>query len=299
MPPIFLTLLAYKDIRRESLLWSSCNLQRLRISYGWTNLSNLESNTDSGQPSAAWDAAAEWWQDRVESGDPFREYVHGPALLESCGAVDRKKILDVGCGAGYFSRLLAQLGAIVDAFDYSEELVKLASRVERKEPKGITYRRLDGGDVGDTYPHRSSDLVTGCMSIADIERLDEALMGIRDVLAPGGRFCFSLPHPISTPPENRWQERNKDGTSGRYVVRYFERRRVASGLNRIMGKPVGPEISLWHMPISDWHQLLTRNGFVVNRIIEPSPTPEQVKQVDSLARISDVPEFLIFVATRT
>ncbi len=262
-------------------------------------MTDVESDQSSkSAPSAAWDAAAGWWKERTDGNDPYRQFVHGPALFDTCGDVNGATVLDVGCGSGYFSRVLARAGADVRAFDCSESLVALAVREEEKSPLGIKYEQLDAARISSRFDPQKFDLVTGCMSIADIEELDAALTGIRDVLKPNGKFCFSFPHPFASPPENRWSSDAANGVEGRFVSRYFGRRRVASGLNRISGKPEGPEIRIWHMPISDWMELLTESGFLANRLIEPRPTVEQVEAHPALSRLSDVPEFMVISATR-
>lgn len=251
---------------------------------------------DSGE---SWDVVAEWWEDRTDGNDVYREHVHGPALLGACGVVDGLDVLDVGCGSGYFSRELARAGARVQAFDYSKNLVGLADEREQVDGLGIDYQVLDAVRLADNYGLERLDVVTGCMSITDIEELDAALDGVFRVLKPGGAFCFSLPHPFATPPENRWWLDDDSGESGRSFTRYFGRRRVASGLNRVAGKPDGPEIQVWHMPISEWLELLSEIGFVVERVIEPQPTAEQAKAHPLLARIANIPEFMVISARRT
>ena len=252
----------------------------------------------ASRSSASWDVAADWWKTRTDGNDPYRQFVHGPALLSACGDVKGLNILDVGCGAGYFSRLLSQEGGSVVALDYSANLVHLAEEEEKKSPLGIKYEQLDAAELSNRFENETFDLVTGCMSIADIRELDAALEGIRNVRRPGGKFCFSLPHPIASPPENRWLSEESTGGSGRVLHRYFGRRRVSSGLNRISGKPDGPELELWHMPISDWLELLASYGITVDQLTEPRPTREMVKKHPALKRISEIPEFLVISGTR-
>jgi 2-polyprenyl-3-methyl-5-hydroxy-6-metoxy-1,4-benzoquinol methylase len=94
----------------------------------------------------AWNAGADAYAHFVESGaDYYRLLIHGPALLAACGNVRGRAALDVGCGQGYFSRLLANAGAAVTGIDVSDKLVARADEIEAREPLGIAYLSQTGG----------------------------------------------------------------------------------------------------------------------------------------------------------
>ena len=66
-----------------------------------------------------WDRFAdEYASDCTSQGGLHREVLLNPILLELVWSVERKSILDAGCGEGYLSRILAKLGASVVAVDY-------------------------------------------------------------------------------------------------------------------------------------------------------------------------------------
>lgn len=75
-----------------------------------------------------------------------------------------ERVLDVGCGEGYFARELAKRGAEVTAIDLSPALVAMARAEEECAPLGNDYRvmsavRLEGFESG------AFDLVTACMAV--------------------------------------------------------------------------------------------------------------------------------------
>ncbi|MFF0267969.1 class I SAM-dependent DNA methyltransferase [Kribbella sp. NPDC004536] len=51
-----------------------------------------------------------------------------PAMLDLAGAVDGRRILDAGCGAGPLAAALRDRGAIVSGFDLSASMLDLARR---------------------------------------------------------------------------------------------------------------------------------------------------------------------------
>ena len=55
--------------------------------------------------------------------------------------------LDIGCGEGHNTRLLARRGARVMAIDISERFVAHARQAEADDPKGIDYRVASAIDL--------------------------------------------------------------------------------------------------------------------------------------------------------
>ena len=56
----------------------------------------------------AWDFAADGYARGQANGrDYYRYDFFGPAQIEMCGKVAGLRLLDVGCGAGYFARAMA------------------------------------------------------------------------------------------------------------------------------------------------------------------------------------------------
>src|SRR4051794_19528127 len=88
-------------------------------------------------PRDCWNAGADAYVAFVESGaDYYRLHVHGPGLLSVCGDVRGRDALDLGCGQGYFARLLARGGARVTGVELSDRLVERAVAMEAAEPLG-------------------------------------------------------------------------------------------------------------------------------------------------------------------
>jgi SAM-dependent methyltransferase len=78
-----------------------------------------------------WDKAAKSWVEFVRSGkNYYAEYLSGPALKRMVGNVKGKRVLDIGCGEGYFLRFFAKAGAKVIGIDLSESLIKAAMEEE-------------------------------------------------------------------------------------------------------------------------------------------------------------------------
>jgi 2-polyprenyl-3-methyl-5-hydroxy-6-metoxy-1,4-benzoquinol methylase len=242
----------------------------------------------------AWDEAAESWEDFVESGkDWYRHGLHGPALMRACGDVKGLRVLDIGCGQGYFSRVLARAGAKVCAVDISEQQIANAMKHEQEEPLGIKYLVLDATRAAEHWSEQSFDLATACMALDDMPDPGAALQAARRMLKDGGRCVFSAVHPLMDSPARGWE---KD-EAGRKVMfklgRYFDS---------------GPALCPWTMPrlkrywttpfvrltFDGWSELIQRAGFLIRRMYEPRPTHEDVVRKPQLDDCRDFPSFIIF-----
>jgi len=75
---------------------------------------------DARSARESWDRAAEAYAEGQASGrDYYRYEFLGPAQVAACGDVAGLRLLDVGCGSGYFAREMARRGARVSGLDIS------------------------------------------------------------------------------------------------------------------------------------------------------------------------------------
>ena len=146
------------------------------------------------RPRDLYDRSAGRWQRRAPSS--LSDFTGRPAVFALCEPVEGKRVIDLGCGEGYCSRELRRRGAAsVLGADISEQMLELARAQAPEQQLGIEYqvgdiRNLDVAD--DTY-----DLATAVFVFNYIttEEMTDALTEIRRILAPGGSFVFSVPHP--------------------------------------------------------------------------------------------------------
>lgn len=74
-----------------------------------------------------WNRNAEAWTHLSRAGyDTYRNYLNTPAFFELLPEVDGLKGLDLGCGEGYNTRLLAEHGANVIGLDISSVFIRHA-----------------------------------------------------------------------------------------------------------------------------------------------------------------------------
>jgi 2-polyprenyl-3-methyl-5-hydroxy-6-metoxy-1,4-benzoquinol methylase len=100
-----------------------------------------------------------------------------------------QKVLELGCGTGYFTRALASTGAQISAIDISSDLLALARRECPHE--SVTFETQNAYAL--TYPDETFDSVVGSSVLHHLE-LDAALREIWRVLKPGGSISFTEPN---------------------------------------------------------------------------------------------------------
>jgi ubiquinone/menaquinone biosynthesis C-methylase UbiE len=98
------------------------------------------------------------------------------------------RVLDVGCGIGGASRMLARQGAVVTGIDLTPEFVKAAEELSRRVGvTGITFRQASALDL--PFAEGSFDAAVMMhvgMNLADKRRL---FAEVARVLRPGGVFA--------------------------------------------------------------------------------------------------------------
>jgi SAM-dependent methyltransferase len=244
-------------------------------------------------PAAAWGAAADAWDEFVESGaDYHRTDLHGPALLDACGDVDGRRVLDLGCGQGWFSRQLAGRGARVVGVDAAAPMLAHARRYEAARPLGIAYHHLDAARVAEMWPLGSFDLVAACMVLHDLPNPGDVLAAARRVLTDGGRMVFSIVHPVTSVPPAVWV-RDEAGRKGALRVdRYFDSGPIR--LRWAMARLAAPwEVTNWHWTLTEWSDLIEGACFRIDRLREPRPTAEQAAANPSFEPARRLPYFLV------
>ena len=105
--------------------------------------------------------------------DVYRDHLNTPAFFALLPEVAGLTGLDIGCGEGHNTRLLARRGARVKGIDIAEFFVAHARQAEADEPLGIEYRV--GSAVALPFADQAFDFATGFMSFMDMPETDRVL----------------------------------------------------------------------------------------------------------------------------
>ncbi|MGK7887480.1 MAG: class I SAM-dependent methyltransferase [Crocosphaera sp.] len=120
---------------------------------------------------------------------PLVLYVDSYSYLKIIGDLTGKKVLDLGCGDGLYTRKFKEKGAKkVVGVDISEAMITLAKEAENKAPLGIEYLQKDVTSLGKLDQF---DIVTASYLLNHAASGEELLLMCQTIaknLKQGGRF---------------------------------------------------------------------------------------------------------------
>ena len=245
-----------------------------------------------------WNDNAEAWTKLSRAGyDIYRDHINTPAFLEILPDVKGLIGVDIGCGEGHNTRLLARRGARVCGIDISDVFIRHARDHEATDPLGIEYRLASAVEL--PYPREHFDFATGFMSFMDVPETGRVMAEAFRVLKPGGFLQFSISHPCFNTPHRR---NLRDGSGQTYAIEVGGYFRELNGehdewLFKTAPAHMRDGLPKFQTPrftrtVSGWMNLLIDAGFVIERLHEPRPNDETVRACPSLQDAQVVAYFL-------
>jgi ubiquinone/menaquinone biosynthesis C-methylase UbiE len=143
------------------------------------------------------------WTPLARAGyDIFRDHVNTPAFLDMLSDVKGLFGLDIGCGEGHNTRLVAERGVRLVALDISRVFLGHAIKIEKKRPTGIRYLHASAPEL--PFRSESFDFAVVTMSFMDAPEYELIVSEAWRVLRPGGFLQFSITHPCFQTPHWKW-----------------------------------------------------------------------------------------------
>ncbi|MEJ0020805.1 MAG: class I SAM-dependent methyltransferase [Acetobacteraceae bacterium] len=211
-----------------------------------------------------------------------------PAMQSLLPPLAGSRIVDLGCGFGWFCRWAREQGAAtVLGLDVSENMLARA-RTDTTDP-AITYARADLETLG--LPEAAFDLVYSSLALHYVAGMERLFATIHRALVPGGALVFSVEHPIYTAPSRPgWVE--ADGRRLWPLDGYLQE---------------GPRSTDWlakgvikqHRTVATYLTLLLGQGFRLTALQEWGPTDAQIAAHPDWAGERQRPPFLLVAARRS
>lgn len=212
--------------------------------------------------------------------------------LNLLGDVAGLRIVEIGCGGGQNSVVLARRGATVVGIDVSDDQIAFARDLAAAESVPVDFVRSDAADLS-FLASAAWDQVLAVYSFPYIEAIDLALAECARVLRTGGRLILSQDHPIRA---CYWDETNQEETI-LPARSYFDRRPLRWPF-------AGTDVAMTshHRTLAQWIDHLHGAGFAVGRLMEfplPADLADEPWSDEYTAEIAaHLPQTLIIVAQK-
>lgn len=139
----------------------------------------------------AYDSIANDWATYISDFDTARRVEVLVHALVGHATISGMRVLEVGCGLGYFTRELLRWGpATLTAVDISPTLVE---KLAASNPQ-IECLVADALDLGSTLGDRQFDIILSSEVIEHTPDPRQAFAQMAEHLAPGGRLVLSVPN---------------------------------------------------------------------------------------------------------
>lgn len=218
--------------------------------------------------------------------DNPNDTLEAPPFGELMGSASGLRVLDLGCGDARFGRDLLAAGCrSYTGVEASRNMCELA----RRSLAGTEGELVEAPIEAWEYPPEAFDLVVSRLALHYVEDLPRICGLIFDALTQGGRFAFSVEHPVITSCDRGWPAgtQRQDWIVDDY---HLAGRRVTRWL--------GGEVVKYHRTVEDHFAALQQAGFVIQGLREARPQRERFAQEATYARRMRIPLFLVMAAQK-
>jgi len=211
-----------------------------------------------------------------------------PAARSLLPDLQRKRVLDLGCGFGWFARWARKYGAAhVLGLDLSENMIARAKA--DTDDLGIQYAIADLEHV--ELPEASFDFAYSSLVLHYVENFERLAITLFRTLAPHAHFIFTIEHPIYMAPTHPGWSVDKEGRKTWPINCYsIEGPRTTDWLAKGVVKH--------HRTIGTTLNTLIGGGFTIRHVLEWAPSADQIAEHPELAEELERPMILIISARR-
>jgi len=232
-----------------------------------------------------WEQLAPAWIREARQGrNAVRRILLDAPMLDACGDVRGKNVLDCGCGEGRFCRILAERGAAnVLGLDLCPAMIQAARELQSPRED---YEIADVQDLN-FLSGESFDLAVSYLNQCDLADFRANTREVFRVLKPGSRFVVANLHPMRSA-VGGWH-RGQDGQKLHIVLdRYFDESERRWNM-------LGVDFTNFHRSLATYVSGFLEAGFVVKGMIEPTVTDQQARDYPELDDELRVPNFILYV----
>ena len=227
-----------------------------------------------------------------DSNAGLNEVLEKPAIRSLLPDLNRKSVLDLGCGTGELCRYLVDHGAgNVVGVDISSKMLEIAIREIKDGRITFVQAPIEDYDAGIA----DFDLVVSSLSFHYIADLSAVFRRVNVCLKTDGHLVFSIEHPIATCSQGihpGW-EKDDSGRKKHWQVDEYS----SEGIRR--SRWIIDGVVKYHRQLSSILNYLVDNGFEIERVLEPHALLEAEKERPDLLEERRRPPFMMVRAKKT
>ncbi len=217
-----------------------------------------------------WNQAADMYTEMQEESQFV--YVNKKIVKERFTDLSGKRVLDLGCGYGWYTNYFFSVGADVIGCDGSTKMLELA---KKKYPEcNFEYTNIEEKL---SYDNNEFDIVFCNQVVMDIDNFEELFEEAFRILKAGGIFYFSIVHPVFY--DCDWEKDENGFMYAKRIIRYLSE---YSFDNKFWGKTTH-----YHRTISKYINTAIEKGFRLMHLGEPVI-------YDGVTQSDEIPLFLFW-----
>lgn len=200
--------------------------------------------------------------------------------------VKNKSILDLGCGYGENDKYYKEQGAkYVLGTDISSKMLEFAEKNNKID--GIEFKKIAMEDISSI--NQKFDIIISSLAFHYIKDFDKLIEDCYKLLNDNGYLVFSQEHPITTC--IKYTENVKKGHTiidNKYFGLFSDYNRPGKRTKEWFGE----EVIKYHRNFEEIINTLINKGFIIDKILEPIPSKEAIKNNPKYINQYDRPFFL-------
>ena len=229
-----------------------------------------------------WDEISEWWDSKIGDGNSAQDFLIEPTQERLLDIQPGERLLDIACGAGRFTRRMADKGAKVTAVDHAANFIQRARERSVGYEDSIEFHVGNAADADSlmALPGAPFDAAVCTMGLMDMAVVTPLAKSLKKLLKPDSRFVFSVLHPVFHSDGTRTtleREFTSTGVEERFAmwVPDYLKSRAYLGIG-IVGQPRPHRY--FHRPISQLLRVFFDAGFALTAFEEPRFPDEQYSE---------------------
>ena len=224
-----------------------------------------------------------YMEKRLSKDNP-NDTIEKPIFLEMIGICSKHHVLDFGCGNGDFGKDLLRSGCKSYTGIEGSENMYLSTLKHLNEFNNLkfTHSTIENWQP----PKEQYDLVVSRLVLHYIENIDDVFEKVYQSLKKGGRFIFSIEHPVIT------STLQKSGQRTNWIIDHY----FSPGFREQQW--LGTTVYKYHRTIEDYFTSLQKAGFSIKLLRESKPKRENFEHPETYNRRLRIPLFLFLSSTK-